>query len=287
MKICVLAEPDSWHFLDLQRAAGQGGGSHWLTHYSFEELSADVGEPHPLEEYDAVLARAMPGGSLSQIIFRMDVLLELERRGVRIFNPPRTIEASVDKYLTLCLLQRHDIPVPRTMVSQTMESALQQFAQFTGNVVVKPIFGSMGRGLSRIRSVAEAEVCFAEQLQKGEVIYQQEFIEHGGTDLRLLVIGDEVLAMKRINPDHWITNIAQGASGHRHHPSENEIELARRAAAAVGASIAGVDLVYDSLTGKPYVLEINSAPSWQAISAVLNLDIARKIMEWISKDIKF
>jgi RimK family alpha-L-glutamate ligase len=278
MNICVLTEPNGWHFLDLQRAAGE---QHSITSHSFEDLSADVGKVHPLESYDAILARAMPGGSLPQIIFRMDVLLELERRGLPIFNPPRTIEASVDKYLTLCLLQKQGVPIPLTTVSQTMETALEQFEIFQSDVIVKPIFGSMGRGLNRIRTALEAEVCFSKQLQNGEVIYQQEFIEHGGTDFRLLVIGEEVLAMKRHHPSHWITNIAQGATGHPHQPTETEVELARDAAAAVGASIAGVDLVYDLKTGRPYVLEINSAPSWQTISAVLNLDVAKRVIEWV------
>jgi len=278
-KICVLAEPDSWHFLDLQRAAGS---QHLLASCSFKNLSAHVEGVHPLQAYEAVLARAMPGGTLPQIIFRMDVLLELERRGLPIFNPPRTIETSVDKYLTLCRLQAAGIPIPRTSVSQTMETAMEQFSQLSGDVIAKPIFGSMGRGLSRLQNDVQAETCFAEMLRNGEVVYQQQFIDHGGSDLRLLVIGDEVLAMKRCNADHWLTNIAQGATGHPHQPTEKEIELALCTAAAVGGSIAGVDMVYDSNTKQPYVLEVNSAPSWKATSYVLDKDVAKKGIDFVA-----
>ena len=76
-RICVLADPNSWHFLDLQRAAGE---QFELISHSFEKLSALAGPPdfdagHPLQDFHVIFARNMPAGSLQQIVFRMDVLL--------------------------------------------------------------------------------------------------------------------------------------------------------------------------------------------------------------------
>jgi RimK family alpha-L-glutamate ligase len=279
-RICVLASPTSWHFLDLKRAAGE---KFELESRSFEELSAiagerDFGERHPIECFELIFARSMPAGSLQQVVFRMDVLLELERKGVRIVNPPRTIETAVDKYLALARLAANGVPVPRTAVSQTVHQALVQFERLGGDVVVKPLFGSMGKGLCRIQSEEEAIRVFETLVADDNVIYQQVFVDHGGFDLRLLVIGDQVLAMRRENSNHWITNIAQGGRGSMHRPTEIEKKLARQSARSVGAIIAGVDLLYDQQSGQPYVVEVNSAPAWQATSEVLKIDVAEMIL---------
>jgi RimK family alpha-L-glutamate ligase len=289
MKICVLASSDSWHVQDLQRAAGK---TQLIENCPFDQLADQLfdtpNEPgtktqsrHRLEDFDCLLARAMPAGSIQQIIFRMDMLLELERRGLRIVNPPRTIEMSVDKYLSLTHLHRHGIPTPRTAVGQTWSTAMQHFEMLGGDVVFKPLFGSMGRGLIRLSSVQAAERVFAEQISSGQVIYQQTFVDHGGFDIRLFVIGENVLAMKRVNFGNWITNIAQGATGYAYHPSEVEVELAVKSARAVGAEIAGIDLLYDQKTQQPLVLEINSAPAWQSISQILQIDVAALILEYL------
>lgn len=283
MNIGVLASADSWHFQDLRRA---GDGTSEIVSVPFETLSdllmSGLGRPsHPLQQFDCLLARAMPFGSLQQVVFRMDVLLKLHQQGMVIVNPPRTIEMAVDKYLCLVRLSEAGLPTPLTAVSQSLDTALQQFQQLSQDVVVKPLFGSMGRGLERITSIEMAMQRFAEILSRNEVLYQQSFIPHTGFDLRLLVIGEQVFSMRRENPNHWITNLAQGGIGSPHVASQREIELAIAAARVIEASIAGVDLVYDDRSGEPKILEVNSAPSWKGISEVLNIDIAAEILQFI------
>ncbi len=297
MKLCVLSSPTGWHYRDLKRAAGN---DHVVDSFSFENLSATVDShrfqgvdcgvsempsgqtAEQLESYDCIYARAMPAGSLQQVVFRMDVLLELERRGMRIVNPPRCIEASVDKYLALTKLAAAGIPIPLTAVSQSVRQALSHFQSLGSDVVVKPLFGSMGNGLVRVTDMTTAKEVFEKLISDQQVIYQQAFINHGGSDLRLLVIGRQVLAMKRTNHHHWITNIAQGGIGSPHHPSSHESQLALSAAQAVGATIAGIDLIYDSESERPMVLETNSSPSWRALGEVLDIDVSRLVLQELS-----
>jgi RimK family alpha-L-glutamate ligase len=279
MRLCVLTANNSWHLHDLKRA---GGGDYHIDSVDFSQLSDRLtGCNHWLHQYDCLFTRSMPAGSLQQIIFRMDVLLRLEHEGLRIVNPPRAIEMAVDKYLSLVRLHQAKIPIPPTAVSQSLEQALEHFERLGGDVVLKPLFGSMGRGLERISRPADAATRFANLIINGEVIYQQAFVPHHDFDLRLLVIGERVFSMKRINPNHWISNLAQGAIGIPHAATPAEISLALAAAAAVSTEIAGVDLLFDQRTGQPYVLEVNSAPSWKGISKVLNFDIARSILDYL------
>ena len=230
---------------------------------------------------DAVIVRTMPGGSLQQVVFRMDLLAQLERTGTIVVNPAKSIEAAVDKYLSLAKIKAAGIPVPRTFVSQTVEAAFLHFKGLGEDVVAKPIFGSMGRGIVRLQSNGEAKTHFEEMVEAGEVIYQQEFLRHSGFDIRLFVIGEKVFAMKRTNTKGWITNISQGGVGECYQASDQERCLAVDAARAVGARIAGVDLLYDE-SGKPYILEVNAVPGWEAISSVLQIDFAKLILEEVT-----
>lgn len=281
MRIVVLCNPDSWYFLDLARACGD---RHELVAMSFETLAASVslGVKFNLEA-DCIIARTMPAGSLEQIVFRMDCLGRLQAAGVLLVNSPRAIEAAVDKYLSLALLQQSGLPVPATVICQDLSAAIEGFLELGGDVVVKPIFGSLGRGLLRLQTKDQALDCFRGLIDGQRVIYQQKFITHPGYDVRLLVLGDRVWGMKRKNPRHWITNISQGGVGEVFQVGAEERGLALRAANAVGAHFAGVDLITDSMTGERFILEVNAVPGWRAIAGVIGIDIAGELISEIER----
>lgn len=289
MKIGVLAAEESWHFQDLKRAASTLEGSA-VQSLSFESLSGTIetdGTPSnrmlsgrlDLTSLDRLIVRTMPGGSLQKIVFRMDLLNRLEAAGLAVINPPRAMEISVDKYLSLAILAEHGMPVPATRVAQSLDAAVVDFGELGGDVVYKPIFGSMGNGIVRLNDRSAAEKFFEQEIAAGQVIYQQRFIEHGDSDLRLLVIGDEVVAMKRTRRGHWLTNIAQGAFGERFEPNQRQIDMAMTACRAVGCRIAGVDLLVESATGESMVVDVNAAPGWKALSATTGIDIGRRVLK--------
>ena len=290
VRCAVLAGESSWHFKDLVRAAEKikraGRASIELRACRFEQLAGGLKsnqssfsfQPGVQWDADAVFVRVMPAGTLEQIVFRMDLLQRLMLGGTVVINSPKTIEASVDKYLCLAKLAAEGLPVPDTRVSQTFQQAVLDFELLGGNVVVKPIFGSMGRGIERLTNLGQAKDCFDRLIQQGAVVYQQEFVPSDGSDLRLLVIGQQVWAMRRKATNGWITNISQGGQGFAHDLTEPEIELALRSARAVGASIAGVDLIYDKTNGQAKVLEVNASVGWKAISQVLQVDFAEQVL---------
>jgi ribosomal protein S6--L-glutamate ligase len=282
MHIAVLAARDSWYFRDLVRASA---GQHELTTVSYKAIASHVHggqfEFHAgdavLNHIDGVLVRSMPPGSLEQVVFRMDALAQLEYSGVPVVNSAKAIETAVDKYLATARLQAAGLLVPPTIVCQTTQDALAAFEGLGGDVVVKPLFGGEGRGITRISDAAIARRVFATLEQVGAVLYVQQFIPHDGVDWRLLVIGDEVFGMKRINREDWRTNISLGA---RPAPLEVTVELAqlaRRAAATVGASVAGVDLL-PACDGRLYALEVNAVPGWRALAQVTGNDIAERVL---------
>lgn len=289
MRFAVLAAPDSWYARDLTRAAG---GDHEIITLPFSEMTAGVRDNgiriasagRRLDEFDAVLVRTMPPGSLEQVVFRMDCLGRHEAAGGVVVNPPRAIEAAVDKFLTTARLQAAGLLTPRTFCCHTADEALVAFAELGGDVVLKPLFGSEGRGITRLNDEALAERAFKMLAQLGAVLYLQEFVPHEGYDLRLLVIGNRILAMRRRNPLDWRTNISRGAVAEALEPTGELVQIARRASAAVGAPLAGVDIL-PGKDGQLYTIEVNAVPGWKGLAKALGVDVGRLVLEFVAEEV--
>jgi ribosomal protein S6--L-glutamate ligase len=158
------------------------------------------------------------------------------------------------------------------------------FAELGGDVVVKPLFGSEGRGITRLNDEALALRAFKMLAGLGAVLYVQEFIPHEGYDCRLLVLGDDIFSMRRRSND-WRTNVSRGATTEVFRPDDHLCDLARRAAAAIGAPLAGVDLL-PGRDGAWYVLEVNAVPGWKALAKTLQVDIARKVLDFTAERVR-
>ena len=279
MRLGILCGGTGWHVQDLLRAAKDAG--HRAEAIDFRHVKAEV--PSARSPFDALIVRTMPAGSLEQIIFRMDTLHAAVAAGTRVWNPPRALETCVDKFLTTSRLGEADLPVPRTICTQTAADAMLAFAELGGDVVVKPIFGSEGRGMVRLTDPEVAWRTFHAIEQTGGILYLQEFIRHPGWDLRVFVLGDRVLAsMKRFGHGDWRTNVAQGGTTEPCELAPAEQNLALDAARATGAMIAGVDLMCDE-SGRWVVIEVNAVPGWKALAATCGIDVAAEVMRFTAE----
>jgi RimK family alpha-L-glutamate ligase len=288
VKVTILSIRNGWHNDELCRALTERGHTGLVLPY--EGLVARLGtgrgvagslsiDTSAILDADAVLARFIPNGSLDQIIYRVDALHWIEKRGVPVMNSPRAIERSVDKFYSTALLQEAGLPTPETLVCEGAAQAMAAVLEM-GDVIIKPIFGSMGQGLVR---VSDPDVAFRvlrplEQIRA--VFYVQRAIDHDGRDVRVFVVGGEVLgAIERQAPaGEWRTNVSRGGSARPFELPSAWEQLAIRAAAAVGADYAGVDLLL-SRDGTVYVLEVNGIPGWRGLQGATGLDVAGAIVE--------
>jgi len=289
-RIAVLCGPNLWHVDDLQRAAKLRGLE--LETADPENLRAECpsrpGSPQSvrcadleLTELDALIIRSIPRGSLEQVVYRMDTLETVRTTGVSVINPPKAIEAAVDKYLCLSRIHEAGLPVPRTIVCEDSNEAIEAFGELDERALLKPLFGAEGHGIVRPESLAEARSAIRKFAADQGVFYLQEYVDHGGADLRLFVIGDEVVAAMRRKapPGQWLTNISQGSSAENIAPGQELEALALAAARAVGAEIAGVDIL-EGPDGAPRVLEVNAIPGWRALSEVSGKDLALSVLDY-------
>ncbi len=234
-----------------------------------------------LNQMDLVMVREVPGGSLEQVIYRMDALHQLENSGVCLVNPPGAIEKMVDKYYASSLLQGTGLLTPDTVVTENFSEAMSAFHSLGGDVVVKPLFGSRGVGMVRVQDMDVAGRVFKSLQLGGYVYYLQRFIPHNNQDIRLFMIGEECIsAMTRV-ADNWKSNISQGAVAHKYVPTDEERSMAAVAMRAVGAKYGGIDLLPGE-DGRTYILEVNSMPAWQGLQQVTPFDIAETIVEHFS-----
>ena len=287
MRVVILGAR-GWHTDELSRALI--ARQHTADVLPYEGLVARAGGRGRLSigttglfDVDAVIARIIPAGSLDQIIYRVDALHWIEERGVPVVNSPRAIERSVDKFYTTALLQEAGLPVPDTVVCEGVDEAMAATLDM-GDVIVKPIFGSMGRGMMRVNDPDIAYRVFRTLEQLQAVFYLQRAVDHGGRDVRVFVVGARAIgAIERRAPDgDWRTNVSRGGSARLVDLPAAWEQLALRAAAVVGADYAGVDLL-PSRDGRVFVLEVNGIPGWRALQSAGQLDVADTIVDCLER----
>jgi RimK family alpha-L-glutamate ligase len=285
-RLVVLVSGFGWHVEDLHRAADKVAVR--LDAVPFNGLNGYAGLPdrtveaggRRLTEADGVLVRMMPPGGLEQVVYRMDALHRLERAGVPLMNAPRAVEAAVDKYLSLTFLDASGLPVPPTFAGEAASDALAAYDLLGPDVVIKPLFGSEGRGLVRVSDREIARRVFQTLERLGAVAYVQKTVRHPGFDYRAFVLGGRVLgAIRRFAPEgDWRTNVAVGGRPEACSLDPSMESLAVRAAEAVGAEMAGVDLLDDLDRGGPVVIEVNAVPGWRALSRTTGVDVAAELL---------
>ncbi|MCG8325795.1 MAG: RimK family alpha-L-glutamate ligase [Thiotrichales bacterium] len=285
-KIAIVTDDPGWHGRQLKQALRKHGLEGIYVSLTGADISIAAGHPFShLPGFDAhpplgVFVRGIPGGSLEQVILRLDILHILSDQGVVVYNSPRAIERTVDKAMTSYLLGSCGIPTPPTWVCESPDRAraIYRRESAAGHVlVIKPLFGSQGEGVRRLDRAPDQRLVE----EYGGVFYLQRFIQQAGTeycDMRVFVIdGQAVAGMTRSHND-WITNRAQGA---RCEPLALDPELTGLAEAAVQVcriDYAGVDLMRDA-NGKLQVLEVNSVPAWWGLQKTVEFNLTSRLVE--------
>lgn len=281
---------NSWSSKQLRRALSRRRITHVC--FSFPDLAAHVGykplarlgKAGTLENLDALLVRPVGRGSVDELVFRMDVLYRLERSDLYIVNPPEAIEHCVDKYDVLTILEENGLPVPRTAVTESVNEALEAFSELGGDIIVKPLHGSRGVGSTRVTDAEIASTVFRGISFNHGVIYIQEFVPHGCSDIRAFVVGNRVIAaMRRVARD-WKTNCSKGASPKYIELEKTLEDLATKSAKAVGCKIAGVDILEGP--ERPLVIEVNSQPGWKGLQTVTQVNIADEIAGFVLSELR-
>lgn len=229
-----------------------------------------------------VFVRGVPGGSLQQVIARLDILHALKMLGLTVYNDGRAIERTVDKAMTSLLLHLGGIPTPATWVCESRHHAemiIRRETMASRALVIKPLFGSQGLGVRLLTHNSPLPVPMQEHVDG--LYYLQSFVDSGAGawhDYRVFVINGKAVSAMARHGASWISNVAQGGRCEAVLPAEDIAGLAQAAAKAVDIDYCGVDIIRDR-RGRPYVLEVNSIPAWKGLQTVSEMDIAQVLVD--------
>jgi len=275
-----VAQAGGWHGQSLAQAFARRGWQALMVsldscYVSIVNQSVQVHIPGLTQAAPMAFVRGVAAGSTQQIITRMNLLHTLQRQGITIYNHAKAIETTVDKGLTSQLLAEQGVATPTTWVCEHrhIAHALMQQALDNGKtLVIKPLFGSQGKGVRLIEQ--RAQFALPQDMFVDGVYYLQEKIDCGAYqhDYRVFVVRGEPIAVMKRQGDSWLHNVARGARC----TACDELDVADigvLAAKAIGIDYAGVDVMRDR-DGKLWVIEVNSIPAWRGLQTVTSVEIA-------------
>ena len=239
-----------------------------------------LGDPGPVR-FRGVLNRIM---SHTRSVYATRIF---EASGHRVFNPSTVVDVCGDKILTSLALVRAGLPHPETVVAVTPDAALAAIERIGYPAILKPAVGSWGRLLSKVndRDAAETIIEHKQSLKSPvhNVYYVQEYVDKPDRDIRVIVIGDDVVAAVYRRSDHWITNTARGATTAVCTVTDELRSLALRSATAVGGGILAVDLL-ERADGELLVTEVNHTMEFHGLAAVADVDIAELVVDHVHRN---
>lgn len=284
MKIGIISEEKDWITCELERVMKKKGITPvYIKPSKIASFTGmDIKFKHNKDDIsDLKCAFVRNLGDMSNY-YRFDVLKYIEHY-IPLINPTAGLENAGNKYRTSILMNINNIPHPKTVITEDIDKALMWSEKFK-DCVLKPLFGNQGKGIVRLKNktlISKLNM-LNEFKKKHGVFYIQEFITNPNDiyrDIRAFVIGDEVVsAMYRVS-DNWITNIHQNGKAEKCEITDEIRELAIKAKNATGLIYGGVDLM-ESKDGLK-VIEVNGAPSWEALSRISEMDITEKLIDYV------
>ena len=197
------------------------------------------------------------------------------------------IARSRDKLRSLQILSKHGVDMPKTIFASNKSDSKDVIALSGGApLVLKILEGTQGVGVVLVDSEKAAKSVLDAFYGMDVNLLGQEYIEEaGGADIRVLVVGGEIVgAMKRQGAEgDFRSNLHLGGTATAHKLTRKEKSTALAAAKAMGLGVCGVDMI-ESARG-PLVMEVNSSPGLEGIEKSTGIDIASKIMDYIEKNV--
>jgi RimK family alpha-L-glutamate ligase len=289
-RVALFVDEPDWHARRLTRAFADRGAEAVLVSLRECGFRTDSGHGLILPGFDGALPgtglpdgaflRQISAGSFEQVTMRLGLLHALRALGIGVYNDARVAERCVDKSMTSFLLHRDGVPTPATWAVESPQHAaaiVGAEARPGRPLVLKPLFGSQGRGLRLVETAEDLPP--AEEMDG--VFYLQRYVagpSAGWRDWRVFVVGHEAVAAMIRHGVEWRTNAARGARCEGAEATGRIAELALAAARAVGAGYAGVDIIADA-QGQLQVLEVNSMPAWKSLQHVSETDIAAALAD--------
>ena len=280
IRTLILTEKEGWHYQQLKISLSKL--NHSVEFACISDINIVLGrngtslenQGERLPKIDNVIVRFIPGGTLEEIVFYLNILKIFESMNVRVVNSARSIESTVDKLYTSYLLNENNINCPKTYVLRGHEAASRFISNYNyqSKLIYKPLFGSQGDNIRLIERPSDLE----KLENQTNIYYFQEYLDNSPNyDYRVLVINNndniKYFYMTRYG-ETFINNFSKGAKCIKEKLNEDVIELAIKSSRLLNIDFCGVDII--EYKRQYYVIEVNSIPAWKGLQRVESSNIS-------------
>ncbi|MDX4025355.1 30S ribosomal protein S6--L-glutamate ligase [Aliarcobacter skirrowii] len=240
-------------------------------------------EGEVLKVPDAIIPRI----GASRTFFGAAIVRHFEMQDVFSTTGNLALTRSRDKLRSLQVLSKNGVDLPRTVFASNKSNAKDVIALSGGTpLVLKILEGTQGVGVVLVDSKKAAKSVLDAFYGMDVNLLVQEYIEEAnGSDIRVFIVGGEVVAaMRRQGAEgDFRSNLHQGGNASIYKLSRKEKATALAAARAMGLGVCGVDMII-SKRG-PLVMEVNSSPGLEGIEKSTNINVAQKIIDYIQNSV--
>lgn len=288
MKIAILSRnPNLYSTKRLKEAGEQRGHEILIINPLKCDLVIEKKKPqiyyngHFLTDIDAVIPRI--GASVT--FYGTAVVRQFEMMKVFTTVESQALVRSRDKLRSLQVLARAGLGLPKTVFTNYSKDSEAVIDKVGGApCIIKLLEGTQGVGvvLAETKSAATSVLDAFQGLQARVIV--QEFIkEANGSDIRAFVVDGVVVgSMKRQGKEgEFRSNLHRGGTAEVVELTEEEENVALKAAKVLGLGVAGVDMLRSN--SGPKIMEVNSSPGLEGIERATSKDIAKSIIRFIER----
>ncbi len=235
-----------------------------------------------LSEYDYIIPRI--DSKRAEVGY--PVMRFLDHLGVKKPYVAETVIIAHNKFITLEQLAKHGIPIPETYLTSSKESANYIIEKVKLPAVIKLLSGFGGEGVLMIDSKeAFKSIIETMKILKQEMLIEK-YVKNPGEDIRGIMAGDEIIASyKRIAAEgERKANIHLGGRAVSYKLTPEMEEIIFKAGKAIKSRLCAVDMII----GKegPKVIEVNINFGLQGIEKTTDINVARRIIEFVKDEVK-
>ena len=212
--------------------------------------------------------------------FGVLLLNHLELMGIPSTLSAKGLSTARNKFATMQRLRGAGLRIPESFLVASKIKAGDVIERTPPPLILKLLSGTQGVGVMKVEKVNDVGPIIDTLVELKQLILIQSYIPNPGEDVRMLVVGDQVVGamVRKAGPTEWRSNIHLGGKGVLYNQTEAEGEMAVKAAKAAGVEVAGVDMIMSN--DGPYMIEVNASPGFKGLMKATDVDVPGKIIEY-------
>ncbi|MCA1743555.1 MAG: GAK system ATP-grasp enzyme [Desulfonatronovibrio sp.] len=288
-KIAVIGNPGSWSTEKLADAIEKKTGFRCVVEMSkvtmdFDNRTLFHGDVD-LASLDALVIKKIGPVYSPDMFNRLEILRFFCKIGIPVYSRPQRIMAAVNRLSCTVTLQKGDIPMPPTVITEDIDQACNAVKRF-GRSILKPLYSSKARGMQVVEDGKYCRSNIEEFKESGNTtMYIQKMIDIPGKDLGVAFLGGKYIGTyARCQGASWNTCTSSGGKYQPFHPSAEIIDLARRAQDLFKLDFTCVDVV--ETEDGPMIFEVSAFGGFRGLVNACNVDAASLYADYVMDDLE-